>query len=250
MADQNSALSPVLRTPLYELLVERLRAHVREANLKVGDRLPAERTLAQQLGVSRASLKQAIVALEVQGFVEVRHGDGTFLRPDDLRPTSLAEVLDRKRRLPDILDAREALEVKLAELAAERRGDDDLVALEEALVLMSREVDDGLPGREGDAAFHGALTTAAHSNLLARMMTALAEDISETRHESLMQPGRPARSLAQHRAIAEAVQDADPVGASAAMRRHLRSVRDVKLLHWDAKLEELAPPAQPDRPEA
>lgn len=246
MADERPALSPVLRTPLYEKLIERLRAHVREADLKVGDRLPAERQLAQQLGVSRASLKQAIVALEVQGFLEVRHGGGTFLRRNDLRPAPLADVLDRKRRLPDILDAREALEVKLAELAAERRTDDDLAVMDEALALMAAEVDSGLAGSDGDASFHGALTAAAHSNLLARMMAQLAEDISETRYESLMQPGRPARSLTQHRAIARAVHDADPVGAGAAMRRHLRSVRDVKLLQWNAPLDDVTASHQHD----
>jgi len=226
------ALSPLARTPLYERLVERLRAHVREADLKRGDRLPPERQLAQQLGVSRASLKQAIVALEVQGLVEVRHGGGTFLRADDLSPAPLAEVLDRQRRLPDILDAREALEVKLAELAAERRTDDDIAAIAVGLEQMAGEVATGLPGVGGDAAFHGALTAAAHSSLLARMMQELAEDIGETRQESLSQAGRPARSLAQHREIAEAVRDLDVSGAGAAMRRHLRSVRDVKLLTW------------------
>lgn len=226
------ALSPVTRTPLYERLAERLRAHVREADLKVGDRLPPERQLAAQLGVSRGSLRQAIVALEVQGLVEVRHGGGTFLRADDLQPAPLAEVLDRQRRLPDILDAREALEVKLAELAAERRTDDDVIAIATALDMMDSEVAAGMPGIRGDAAFHGALTTAAHSSLLARIMEQLAVDITETRNESLHQAGRPARSLAQHREIAHAVRDMDGVGAGAAMRRHLRSVRDVKLHTW------------------
>jgi GntR family transcriptional regulator, transcriptional repressor for pyruvate dehydrogenase complex len=226
------ALTPLPRTPLYERLVERLRAHVQEVGLQKGERLPAERDLAQRLGVSRASLKQAIVALEVQGLVEVRHGGGTFLRTDDLRPAPLAEVLDRQRRLPDILDAREALEVKLAELAAERRTDDDVAAVFAALELMSRAVEQGDPGVEGDAAFHAAITAAAHSALLARMMAELADDIGESRRESLQQTGRPAGSLSQHRDIAHAVRDMDQVAAGGAMRRHLRSVRDVKLLAW------------------
>lgn len=233
----SEALVPLARTPLYERLVERLRDYVREAGLRSGDRLPAERALAGQLGVSRATLKQAIVALEVQGLVEVRHGGGTFLRADDLRPAPLETVLDRRRRLPDILDAREALEVKLAELAAERRTDDDIQAIDEALGVMAGEVEAGGPGFDGDAAFHAAITRAAHSGLLARMMHDLAQDILETRTESLTQSGRPARSLAQHRAVAEAVRDMDAHGAGLAMRRHLRSVRDVKLLHWRPPVE-------------
>lgn len=232
MATMSPGLAPIPRTPLYERLVERLRDHIRDAGLQPGDRLPAERQLAAQLGVSRVTVKQAIVALEVQGLVEVRHGGGTFLRSTDLRPAPLAAMLDRRRRLPDILDAREALEVKLAELAAERRTDDDVQALDDALALMQRDIAAGGQGLDGDAAFHGAVTRAARSSLLQRMMADLAEDIGETRQESLSQSGRPDRSLQQHRDIAEAVRDMDVRGAGTAMRRHLRSVRDVKLLRW------------------
>ncbi|HEY4993505.1 MAG TPA: GntR family transcriptional regulator, partial [Nakamurella sp.] len=80
---ETGALSPVPRTPLYERLVERLRTHVLQADLRAGDRLPPERELAARLGVSRSSVRQAIVALQVRGLVEVRHGGGTFLRGDD-----------------------------------------------------------------------------------------------------------------------------------------------------------------------
>jgi GntR family transcriptional repressor for pyruvate dehydrogenase complex len=231
---ETGALSPMQRSPLYERLVERLRAHVIEAGLGAGDRLPPERSLAAQLGVSRASIRQAIVALEVQGLVEVRHGGGTFLRGDDLEPAPLAQILDLKRRLPDILDAREALEVKLAELAAERSTEADLQAIEAALALMADEVEHSAPGEAGDEAFHHAVTAAAHSGLLAQMYAGLAEDIRSSRHESLSQVGRPPISLAQHRAVADAVRGRDGSAAADAMRVHLRSVRDVKLLSWNA----------------
>src|SRR3989442_5808274 len=78
-ATRGMALRPIARLKLYEDLVERLGEHVREARLKPGDRFPPERELASRLGVSRASIRQAMVALEVQGRVEVRHGDGTYL---------------------------------------------------------------------------------------------------------------------------------------------------------------------------
>lgn len=232
MIKKTGALSPVDRVPLYELLVERLRDHVIEAGLKAGDRLPAERLLAQELGVSRASVRQAIVALEVQGLIEVRHGGGSYLRHDDLNPLPFAQVMDLQRRLPDILDAREALEVKLAELAAERHTPEDIAAVNSALAMMADAVSRGESGAAGDAAFHGAVTAAAHSSLLADLMAELAEDISKSRQESLAQVGRPVTSLSQHHAIADAIVAGDPKGARRAMRKHLRSVRDVKLLHW------------------
>src|SRR5690242_1909387 len=97
-----SALSPVARKPLYERLVEHLRAYVVEAGLSAGDRLPSERDLAERLGVSRASVRQAIVALEVQGVLEVKHGGGTFLRTTRVDTLPMAQLADLKRRLPDI----------------------------------------------------------------------------------------------------------------------------------------------------
>jgi GntR family transcriptional regulator, transcriptional repressor for pyruvate dehydrogenase complex len=224
---ETGALSPVPRTPLYERLVERLRTHVLQAD--AGDRLPPERELAARLGVSRSSVRQAIVALQVRGLVEVRHGGGTFLRGDDLDPAPSARILDLQRRLPDILDAREALAVKLAELAAERRTDADLQAIHAALAVMADQVEQSTPGEAGDEAFQHCITAAAHSSVLAQMSADLAQDIGASRHESPSHAGRPPASLAQHRAVADAVRDGDAAAAADAMRVHLRSVRDDRL---------------------
>ena len=232
------ALRRVERRPLYEVLAQRIREHATESDLRAGAKLPAERVLAEQLGVSRATLRQAIVALEVQGLVEVRHGGGTFLRRDGLQPAPLDEVLERRRRLPDILDAREALEVKIAMLAAQRRSQQDLAQIEAAMVTMGTATRAGERAEQGDADFHGAVTAAAHSEVLARMMAELGPEIAMTREESLSQSGRPAQSLAQHRAIADAVAAGNPQRAAEAMLTHLSSVRDVRLLSWTPPAEE------------
>ncbi|MFR9724788.1 FadR/GntR family transcriptional regulator [Streptomyces sp. MS19] len=221
------------RTRLYEQVVERLRSHVADGGLRAGDRLPPERELAQRLGVSRASVRQAIVVLEVQGLVEVRHGGGTYLVGDSLDAEPVERLMERRRRLPDVLEAREALETKLAELAAERRTEDDLAAMAAALDHMEREIAGGGHGVEGDRLFHAAVTAAAHSALLAEFMRSIAEQIAESRTESLRQPGRPARSLAQHRTIREAIAAGRPGPAATAMRRHVRTVAKVRLLSWD-----------------
>ena len=130
----SEVLRPVSRQRLYEQVVEQLRAYVTDEGLHTGDRLPPERELAARLGVSRVSIKQAIVVLEVQGLVDVRHGGGTYLRHDSLLVEPVETLVDRKRRLPDVLEAREALETKLAELAARRRTSDDLVEIDQGEV--------------------------------------------------------------------------------------------------------------------
>ncbi|MDG4863250.1 FadR/GntR family transcriptional regulator [Streptomyces sp. T-3] len=227
------ALRPMGRTRLYEQVLDRLRSYVTDSALRSGDRLPPERELAQRLGVSRASVKQAIVVLEVQGLVEVRHGGGTYLVKDSLDVEPVEQLVERRRRLPDVLEAREALETKLAELAAERRTDEDLKALRFALAKMAGEVEEGRPGVEGDRLFHAAVTAAAHSSLMAEFMRSIAEQITESRHESLRQPGRPKRSLAQHWAILDAIEAGQGRAAATAMRRHVRTVAKVRLLDWN-----------------
>lgn len=227
-----SALSPVARKPLYEQLVEHLRAYVVEAELSAGDRLPSERELSERLGVSRASLRQAIVALEVQGILEVKHGEGTFLRTARMDTLPIADLADLKRRLPDILDAREAIEVKLAELAAERRTESDLATLNAALLKMQQEIDSGTTGQQGDQDFHQSVVLAAHSAVLARMYTLLLKDIELLSHETADQIGTPETLLEQNRRIGDAIAAGQGSVAATAMKDHLRTMAHLKLLAW------------------
>ena len=225
-------LRPVVRLRLFEQLVERIIEHIRAENMETGSRLPSERVLAQSLGVSRNTLKQALLVLDVQGIIEVRHGGGMYLaRPIDAAEP-LAALVDRRGRLPDVLDAREAIETKLAELAAQRRTDADLAALDAALAMMKDEIDQGIDGADGDQHFHAALVAAAHSPILAGLYAQLAGMIKESRLESLRQPGRPAKSLAQHQRIADAVRAGKSADAARAARRHVETVRCVRLLDW------------------
>jgi len=195
-----------------------------------GDRLPPERELAQRLGVSRATLSQALVALEVIGAVVVRHGDGTVLTERARTAPVIEAIRAHADRLPEIIEARDALESKLAALAASRRTEADLTAIRSALDLMERDIEAGGRGVEGDEAFHGAVTAAARSELLAQMMTAIHDLIRETRLESLSQPGRPRESLAGHRKVADAIAAGDPDAAALAMHEHVMLVSDVALL--------------------
>lgn len=224
------ALRPLQRSRLYEQLVERLLSLVHELDLQPGDRLPPERELSADLGVSRASVRQALVVLEVQGLIEVRHGEGAILRssrPDD---AVLSAVEAHKRRLPDVIDAREALEVKIASLAAERRTKEDLASIDAALDAMAAEIERGERGLDGDQQFHSAVTAAARSELLADLMAGIANAVRESRLESLSQPNRPEISLASHREIAAAIRAGDADAAGLAMREHIRLVSDVALL--------------------
>lgn len=234
-SSHTDSVSSLARPRLYERIVQRIHGLVIDEGLRPGDRLPTERDLAKALGVSRASVSQALVALEVVGFVDVRHGDGIFLTSKAQNPALIEEFRAHRDRLPAIIEARFALEVQLARLAAERRTENDLRALYEALDVMEAEVDSGHRGAAGDERFHVALTAAGHSELLARFMAEIAELVRETRLESLGQPGRGKRSLADHRRIAEAVRKGEGDLAAQLMGKHLSSVADVALLRNDTR---------------
>jgi len=223
----------VSRGRVYEQVIERLRAHVEAAGLATGDRLPPERQLAERLGVSRSSVAQATMVLEVQGLVEIRHGGGVYLRHDTLDAEPVADLVARKKRLPDILDARDALETKLAELAAARHTEEDLHRIGSALEEMRRQVAAGEAPLEGDRLFHAAVATAAHSQLLSAFYEEIQAEVGVSRAESLRQLGRPRQSLADHERIAAAIRARKPRAAAAAMHRHVDHVSRVRLLAWD-----------------
>ena len=210
--------------------MSQIQMWIAENGLEIGDRLPPERELATRLGVSRATVSQALVAMEVVGMVSVRHGDGVILvEPEG--STKVTRALRRHaRQLPEIIEARDALETKLAALAAERRTEVDLTAIDEALAFMEREVAAGGRGVEGDERFHAAVTAAGHSRLLAKLMAEISDLIRETRIASLSQSGRPMASLTGHRRITEAIRARDPEAAALAMQEHIALVSDIDLL--------------------
>jgi len=225
-----SELKRLSRSRLYEQVAEQIMGWVQENGLKAGDKLRPERELAVSLGVSRATVRQALVALEVIGVVAVRHGDGAVLADASGSAKVLDAIRAHARRIPDVIDARDALETKIAALAAARRTSDDLARIDDALEVMAKDIEMGGRGLDGDELFHAAVTTAAHSSLLAGMMAEISDLILETRIESLGQPGRPDDSLAAHRRIADAIRDGDARGAATAMHDHVEMVSDVALL--------------------
>lgn len=224
--EDGTGLSRVTRVRLYELLADQVVDHIARAGLRPGDRLPAERLLAEQFGVSRTSVSQALVALEVKGVIEVRHGGGVFLL-DPPRRQGLDDVLQRSERLGDILAVREALECKIAELAAVHCRDEDRLVMEQAIEQMDDDIVRGGTGAAADAAFHRAVTLASRNSIMLELMDAVSDRIWESRIASLSQPGRPPVSLAAHRQIAAAIVAGDAPAAGEAMRAHLAVVASV-----------------------
>jgi GntR family transcriptional repressor for pyruvate dehydrogenase complex len=218
-----SGLQPIEHSPLYEVVATRLREYIEAEKLKPGDRLLPERELAERLGVSRTSVRQALTALRVMGLLEIRPGAGAYLkRPTaDLVPSLAAEVANAEVDHPMIWEVREAVELQAARLAARRRDDSDLVAMREALAAMAQSIRDGGDGIDGDRLFHRAVVHAAHNHLLTHLFDDLGDVIDRTSQVSLTLPGRAPRSLHAHQAVLDAVDSGNEEQAVGAMRRHI-----------------------------
>jgi len=216
---------------LHESIVQRFHALIQQGVLEHGARLPAERVLAEQLKVSRSSVREAIRTLELQGLVVTKHGSGTFINTQNLdavatlMTSSMGEGLDAAEvQLRDIFEVRHLLEPQIAALAAQKATPEDVERLAAILIEQQRQIMEGETGVDADTEFHFALATATHNTALVKVVSAVEDVLRQSRDQSLQQPGRPERSLASHRQILEMVQAGDHLGAREAMEHHLTAV--------------------------
>ena len=236
--------SAAANEPLYEGVARTLVELIRTEALEPGQRLPAERELAQRLGVSRVSVRQGLTVLRINGLVEIRRGDGAYVRRrlSDTPPSLAQDLIGSRAHLPAVMEVREAIEGQSARLAAQRRTDDDLRAIRAAVDAMEQDIAAGGTGANADERFHHAIAEAAHNVILSDLMAQLAEPIELTRRASLSRPGRPPRSLEAHRRILEAIERSDDDAAATAMHEHLAVVGDVA--HILREASRAAPDAQ------
>lgn len=225
---------------IYQQIVEQITRMLREGTLRPGDRLPPERQLAEEFGVSRAAVREALSALRHMGLVDVRLGEGTFVKnePEErlIPPIALLLAMEQDHAIGlELLELREALESQSAYLAAERAEPEDLSAIEATLVEMEHDLQAGRLGTEADLQFHDAIARAAGNALLVRTMRSLGDTMQEGlglyRERLLRIPHMGELLLEEHRAIFAAIRDRNPGLAHERMRDHIRHVR--KMLYGE-----------------
>ncbi|UIL51717.1 MULTISPECIES: transcriptional regulator LldR [Pantoea] len=228
-------------------LVTRLRAYITEHQLTPGMRLPAERTLAAELGVSRSSLREALQQLISGGMLISRRGGGTWVR-QQLGPWSEQRIVEPIRQLLrddpdyryDILEARHAIEASTAWHAALRATEADRERLQYAFdaTLKLKESDDPDLAAQADVRFHLAIAEASHNLVLLQTMRGFFEllqsSVMQSRQRMYTQPAIFARLTEQHRALLDAILAGDAEGARQAAMQHLGFVHTtMKNLHED-----------------
>lgn len=217
---------PVTSTTLAQAVADHLRTLIHSGEVGPGGRLPPERELAEQLGVARISLREAIKQLRNEGYVEVRRGatGGTYVTHLD-QPAAAwqARMRTQTGEIDDILDFRIALETETAVLAARRHQPDDLVAVREAIASL-HEVDGRAAFRQADSQFHLGLARAARSDRLAEAIEACRGDLFSP-HDLLPFADPVEETLRDHQEILDAVAAREADRASRVMRVHLDNTR-------------------------
>src|SRR5258705_8327283 len=220
-------LAPIKSTRIYEEIVRQVKAMIAEGRLKAGDRLPPERDLAEKFVVSRTSVREALRALESLGLVEIRPGEGTFVRQvsiDSLVEALALLMVSQREAIGELFETRRLLEPSLAALAAERATPEEMQEMERILEEQAREIAAGRTGLAQDAQFHSAIGVAAHNRAITRLAHAIMDLLTQSREESLNTPGRPTRSHEDHRRVLAAINRRDAEGARKAMLGHIQAV--------------------------
>lgn len=212
---------------LYRKIAEQLHALISAGEFAVGTRLPAERELARQLGVSRPSVREALIALEVEHVIEVRTGSGIYV----LKPTARAPARKKAAAVAEwgpleLMRARELVESEVAALAARNAKKADLQLIGAALQQMRAQVAEGLIPREGDEAFHAAVAQACGNEVLRDTVRgywqARRGPLFERLGDYFENPTSWRAALVEHAAVLEAIRSHDADTARNAMQAHLK----------------------------
>ena len=218
----------VVRQSMSSSVAARILQVLHSNQADAGTALPPERRLAEDLGVSRTTVREAISELALRGVVQRRHGSGTVLRVATVEAQSMLERLARQGRdMTDIVDFRLSLEPQIAALAASRRTDSDLIVLEDICKTNPLELD-----QESsyllDYQFHLALSTATQNHLILTLSQSMYEWIAVARKKIHSTRNGRDTSFSGHLKIFEAVAAGDAEQAQTKMRTHIQGASEVE----------------------
>ncbi|MFV9510369.1 FadR/GntR family transcriptional regulator [Tepidibacillus sp. LV47] len=229
---------------IYERVAEQLKEMILDGTLKPGERLLSVRELAEELQVGRSAVREALSALSAMGLIEIRQGEGTFVKKfseADLLSLDVSDQLIDMDQIKSLMEVRKIIEVGAVELAAQRRTNEDLFHLEKALNKMKEDLKTLDENEEADWMFHYAVARATKNNMLVYIIESISDSIKKnlkTNRKILFSlPGTPEQLLKEHMNIYLAIEKKDPQEARSLMFEHLQRVEDkiVELANHSAK---------------
>lgn len=222
---------------LYIEVANQIENQIRSGNIKTGERLPSERDLASRFEVSRPTIREAMIALEIAGLVEIRTGSGIYALPTN--DQALSRQLDDVPGPFEVLEARLLVEPEAVSLAAARITSNQLEVLEKALKVMESADSDEHQKEQADELFHCTIATATNNSALCSYIKWLwelrnASVLSSTFHQKVRDLGvHP--YVDEHRRILNALKLRDPSRARSAMQAHISNAieQDMTVLGLD-----------------
>ncbi|PLW68590.1 FadR/GntR family transcriptional regulator [Pseudohalioglobus lutimaris] len=213
---------------LYLQVAEQLVAVIQSGSIGAGERLPAERDLAERFGVSRPTIREAMIALEIAGLVEIRSGSGVYVVDNSAPFTPVAA--DQGPGPFEILEARRLFEGEACALAAERITNEQIASLKSLLAEMEQENRQHGAQEKADQQFHCLIAEAAGNSAISATVNWLWQlrnesEISQRFHQRVREEGiKPI--IEDHRRILQALEERDPASSRRAMAAHLQRVID------------------------
>jgi len=226
----HTVYNPIQTERLYEQIVNQIEQRIIAGDLKVGDQLPPENELAEQFGVSRTAVREAVKALREKRLVEIRIGKGTFITnaaPETMRRSlGLIMKLGAANSSAHLVEVREILEPEIAALAATRITEEYISAMQQAVVTMDTALDDVVVFVEADLDFHLALAEGTQNPIIPILMDSIIDMLREQRKRIGLASGGLERGQFHHKRILDAVIHRDSQAARQAMQDHLQQVRE------------------------
>ena len=217
-------LQTVTPQRLYRQIAEQLRALIGSGEYQAGARLPAERDIAKELGVSRPSVREALIALEVEGWVEIRTGSGIYVL-DRPAPGNSVPAPTTEWGPLELIRARRVVEGEIASMVATQAKRRDFAAMDLAIQSMQKDADRGVVPLEGDRAFHSAIVHACGNTVLMETVQSFWDSRRSPLFERLGDyfetPKSWQSAIAEHHAILEAMRARDAGAARSAMHAHM-----------------------------
>lgn len=226
-------METIKKTSVINEIVARIMKEISSSEYAIGDKLPTERELCEELGVGRSSVREALRMLQAHGVIDIQQGRGAFVRSKDGRTDETAQAWFAQHRfqLEDFMEVRMAIEPLAVKLAIERAKDDEIARIGEILSKFEEATlaDDVEKLASYDEALHGAIFAATHNALLIAIHDKVAEAFREYRSHSFSAHGGRS-ALEPHQLIFHSLVARDTKGAVRAMKRHLViSLADIEM---------------------
>ncbi len=224
---RQASLAPMVRDRLYEQVAQQIQQLIVDEGWPAGSRIPTERELGEQFGVSRTVIREALKALSERGLIAIRPGRGTFVA--DLGVGALKEPMKlffQRQNISyrDLVEARQVLEIEVAELAALRAQPEQIDRLRDAIGEMDAALEDVERFVRADQRFHLLLAEATQNRMFPMFTESMADLLHESRLLMFGVAGSPGRGQSHHRALLEALERRDVVAARRAMEEHIEQV--------------------------